>query len=395
MSNSYDVAVIGGGAIGTAVAFHLTRLGAGRVALFERQQIAGGTTAQSSGLLRAHYSVPANMALAKASLEMFEGFQALIGDEEASAGFIRCGYMIVAPEGDSSQAVRGAITHQAGIGIEARLIDKAEALDLHPWLNLDDIDAIGYEPGAGFADPYLTASWFARAAKRAGADIRQGVAVEGLLMNGNRVTGLKTSEGDVQAGAVVAAMNVWSHDLVRWTGVELPMSITRHDVLAFEVDEPYTPRLPILKDLASPSLLYTRSTSGSQILVGTGDEGVETDSPETVDADISLDWIVEQGAALAHRMPKFEEARFVTSWSGLYDTTPDWNPVLGPLPGIEGLTAAFGLSGHGFKLSPMIGRLLAQATLGLPTDQKLEPYRFTRFAEGQPLRGTYGAGAVS
>lgn len=395
MSQSYDVAVIGGGAIGTAVAFHLTRLGAGRVALFERQQIAGGTTAQSSGLLRAHYSVPANMALAKASLEMFEGFQALIGDEEASAGFIRCGYMIVAPEGDSSKAVRGAITHQTGIGIEARLIDRQEALELHPWLNLDDIDAIGYEPGAGFADPYLAASWFARAAKRAGADIRQGVTVEGLLMDGNRVTGLKTSEGDVQAGAVVAAMNVWSHDLARWSGVELPMSITRHDVLAFEVDEPYTPRFPILKDLASPGLLYTRSTSGSQILVGTGDEGVETDSPETVDADIPLDWIVEQGAALAHRMPKFAEARFVTSWSGLYDTTPDWNPVLGPLPGIEGLTVAFGLSGHGFKLSPMIGRLLAQAALGLPTDQPLEPYRFTRFAEGQPLRGTYGAGAVS
>ena len=395
MSKSYDVAVIGGGAIGTAVAFHLTRLGAGRVALFERQQIATGTTAQSSGLLRAHYSVPANMALAKASLEMFEGFGEMIGDEEASAGFIRCGYMIVAPEGESSQAVRGAIAHQAGIGIEARLIDKAEALELHPWLNLDDIDAIGYEPGAGFADPYLTASWFARAAKRAGADIRQGVSVEGLLMDGNRVTGLKTSEGDVQAGAVVAAMNVWSHDLTRWTGVTLPMSITRHDVLAFEVDEPYTPRFPILKDLAAPSLLYTRSTSGSQILVGTGDEGVETDSPETVDADIPLDWIVEQGEALAHRMPKFEEARFVTSWSGLYDTTPDWNPVLGPLPGIEGLNVAFGLSGHGFKLSPMIGRLLAQAALGLPADQPLQPYRFTRFAEGQPLRGTYGAGAVS
>ena len=143
MSKSYDVAVIGGGAIGTAVAFHLTRLGAGRVALFERQQIAGGTTAQSSGLLRAHYSVPANMALAKASLEMFEGFGEMIGDEEASAGFIRCGYMIVAPEGDSSQAVRGAIAHQAGIGIEARLIDKAEARELHPWLNLDDSDAIG------------------------------------------------------------------------------------------------------------------------------------------------------------------------------------------------------------------------------------------------------------
>ncbi|MCW5729466.1 MAG: FAD-binding oxidoreductase [Alphaproteobacteria bacterium] len=395
MSEACDVAVIGGGAIGTAIAFHLTRLGAGRVTLFEREQIAGGTTAQSSGLLRAHYSVPENMAMARASLAMFEDFAGLIEDGEASAGLVRCGYLIVAPPGERSRAVREAIGRQRALGIEASLVDAAAARALHPWLYLDDVDAIGYEPGAGFADPNLVASWFARGARRRGARIRPGVAVTGLLRSGSRVCGLRTAEGDVGAGVVIAAMNVWSGALARWAGVELPMTITRHDLASFETGEPYTTRFPMVKDLASAGLIYTRSTSGSQILVGTGDEGIEVSAPEGYDADISLDWIAEQGAALAHRMPKFAEGRFVTSWSGLYDTTPDWNPVLGPVPGLDGLLVAFGLSGHGFKLSPMIGRLLAQAALGLPTDLPLAPYRFSRFAENAPLRGSYGAGAVS
>lgn len=395
MSEACDVAVIGGGAIGTAIAFHLTRLGAGRVILFEREQIAAGTTAQSSGLLRAHYSVPENMALAQASLAMFDDFAALLEDEEASAGLIRCGYLIVAPPGERSRAVREAIARQRALGIEADLVDTAAARELHPWLFLEDVDAIGHEPNAGFADPHLTASWFARGARRRGAEIRLGQSVTGLLRAGGRVVGLRTTAGDIAAGVTIAAMNVWSGALARWAGFDLPMTITRHDLASFEADEPYTARFPIVKDLASAGLIYTRSTSGSQILVGTGDEGVEVAAPEGFDADIPLDWIAEQGMALAHRMPKFAAGRFVTSWSGLYDTTPDWNPVLGPVPGIDGLLVAFGFSGHGFKLSPMVGRLLAQAALGRQPDLPLAPYRFARFAENAPLRGSYGAGAVS
>ena len=94
-------------------------------------------------------------------------------------------------------------------------------------------------------------------------------------------------------------------------------------------------------------------------------------------------------------MPAFGEGRLVRSWSGLYDTTPDRNPVLGAVPGIGGLQVAFGFSGHGFKLSPMIGRMLAQSMLGLAPDLPIEPYRITRFAEGAPLQGAYGTGAVS
>jgi glycine/D-amino acid oxidase-like deaminating enzyme len=91
----------------------------------------------------------------------------------------------------------------------------------------------------------------------------------------------------------------------------------------------------------------------------------------------------------------FAEAGLASSWTGLYDVTPDWNPVLGALPGVDGLTVAYGFSGHGFKLAPAVGRLLAGHALGTPETGLLHPYRFARFAEGRPLRGLYGAGAVS
>ena len=97
----------------------------------------------------------------------------------------------------------------------------------------------------------------------------------------------------------------------------------------------------------------------------------------------------------AHRLPAFAQGQFVRSWSGLYDTTPDWNPVLGTVPGVDGLQVAFGFSGHGFKLSPMLGRMLAQSMLGQAPDIALEPYCITRFADGRLLSGAYGIGAVS
>lgn len=108
-----------------------------------------------------------------------------------------------------------------------------------------------------------------------------------------------------------------------------------------------------------------------------------------------VDTIVNEATQAAARLPAFAQGRLVRSWSGLYDTTPDWNPVLGGVPGITGLQVAFGFSGHGFKLSPMIGRMLAQSMLGMVPDLPIEPYRITRYAEHQPLVGAYGTGAVS
>jgi sarcosine oxidase, subunit beta len=394
MAETFDAVVIGGGAVGTSALFHLTDLGCTRALLLDRGEIAGGTTARSSGCLRTHYSVPINVEVARASLSMFGRFAEMLDDPSAGCGMVRSGYLIMAPPGAASAALRASIAAQQAVGIEARLLDRAEALERHPWLALDDIETIGFEAEAGFADPYLTATSFARAARRRGAAVRARTPVTGLVRDGDRAIGVQTASGPVHAGVVLSATNVWSREVLRWAGLDIPLEITAHQVFTLATDRPYGPELPLLKDLASPAKLYMRA-SGGHLLVGGGHEGMLTDDPDLPDLAADTDALLEEAAQAAARLPAFAEGRLVRSWTGLYDTTPDWNPVLGPAPGAPGLHLAFGFPGHGFKLSPMIGRMLAQSMLGLPTDIPIHPYRLTRFAQGEPLTGAYGAGAVS
>ncbi|MEP7183675.1 MAG: FAD-binding oxidoreductase [Betaproteobacteria bacterium] len=392
---TFDFVIVGGGVTGASIACHLARFGAASVLLLERGQLGGGTTAQSSCVLRTHYSVPENVALAKAALAVFNDFPTYLEDPEADCGFNRCGLMIVAPPTERLTAMRETLAVERRLGVDAREIGVDDAKRIHPLLNFDDIAAIGWEPDAGYADAYLTLSAFVRAARRRGATIRENVAVTGLVRGGNRVTGVNTASGPVAAGTVICAQNIWSGEVGAWTGIELPLTLSRHAVFTLEGETPYTRRLPVVKDLASAGKLYFRGYGGGQVLVGEGNDGETIATPDTEQADVPLDYIVDVGEQLGHRVPSFADAGLVDSWTGVYDVTPDWNPVLGALPGIDGLLVAYGFSGHGFKLSPIVGRLIAQAALGIPTDAPLAPYSLERFRGGRLLTGRYGTGAVS
>lgn len=393
---TFEAVVVGGGVIGTSIACHLAMLGAGRVVLLERGTLGAGTTAQSSCILRTHYSVREDAELAHASLGIFARLPEYLDDAEAASGYNRCGLMVVAPEGPRAEALAQTLAVERSLGIDARDLSLAEARERHPLVMLDDIAHVGYEPDAGYADAHLTLSAFAKAARRRGVAIRENTTATGLLRASNgRVIGVRTSSGDLHAGRVVCALNIWTGALARWTGIDLPLALSRHAVFTLDGPTPYTRDLPVLKDLASAAKLYLRSYATRQLLVGDGNEGETIEAPDTEQADVPLDHIVELGEQVAHRLPAFADAGLAASWTGVYDVTPDWNPVLGPLPGIEGLDVAYGFSGHGFKLSPIVGRLMAQQALGLPTDLPLAPYALERFATGKLLTGRYGVGAVS
>ena len=392
----FDIVVIGGGVIGVSIAYHLARFGCRRVLLLERGQLGGGTTAQSSCILRTHYTVPENVALAKAAIAIFNDFPAYLADAEAESGYNRCGLMLVAGDGPRAAALRETLAVERGLGVDAREIAADEARRIHPLVQFDDIAAIGWEPEAGYADAYLTLSAFARAARRLGATLREGVAVNGLSRNpGGRVIGVETSGGAIGAALVISAQNIWSQEVAAWTGIALPLTLSRHAVFTLEAPAPYTRELPVLKDLKSPGKLYMRSYGGRQLLVGDGNDGEGIATPDTEQADVPLDYVAEIGEQVAHRMPVFATAGLASSWTGVYDVTPDWNPVLGALPGVDGLHVAYGFSGHGFKLSPIVGRIIAQGALGLVPDFALEPYSLARFSGGRLLQGRYGTGAVS
>lgn len=393
--DSYDAIVIGAGVIGSSVAWHLAHFGARKVLVLDRTQIGAGTTSQSSGILRTHYSVIENVEMAKASWKVFTDFANYLGDDEASCGLVKCGYLICAPEGPKLEPLRAALAGQQDKGVEVRLLGREEAKSLLPIAHFDDAALIGYEPEAGFADAYLVATSFARSARRMGVKIMEGVNVERLLTDNGKVVGVETSQGTFRSDTVISTQNIWARDIERWTGIASPVAAERHAVLALEGPEAYSYRMPVFKDLGSPGMLYCRSYGGNQMLVSEGTVGETLPAPDNEQGDISLDYIVEVGAQVAERFPSYETAGLASSWTGVYDVTPDWNPVLGRLPEVQGLVVGYGFSGHGFKLSPAVGRVLAQEALGLRTDVPLAPYALERFRSGHLLTGKYGLGAVS
>jgi glycine/D-amino acid oxidase-like deaminating enzyme len=308
---------------------------------------------------------------------------------------VKCGYLIAAPDGPKLQPLRDALAAQRALGIEVQLLDAVQAHARLPIARFDDAALIGFEPEAGFADAYLVATAFARAARRRGVKIVEGVEVHGLRLQQGRVAGVDTAQGHFEAPVVISVQNIWAGELRRWTGIELPLVAERHRVIALEGPEPYRYTMPVFKDLASPGMLYCRSYGGRQMLLSEGIAGEVLAAPDNEPGEVSMDQVASLGSQVAECFPSFETAGLASSWTGVYDVTPDWNPVLGRVEDVPGLLIGCGFSGHGFKLSPAVGRVLAQEALGLPTDVPLAPYALERFRRGRWLVGRYGAGAVA
>ncbi|MDE0002487.1 MAG: FAD-binding oxidoreductase [Rhodospirillaceae bacterium] len=394
MHESFDVVVVGGGLVGASTAFHLAALSKLKVALVERGQICSGGTASSCAIVRTHYSVPSNVELTVQSLKIFDEFPTYLDDPEADSGFVRSGYLILADEGTMSEKLIGNMRMQ-GEFTDTHAVSHREALELHPLLDLSGIDAVGHEPRSGYADPYLTTSGFERAARRRGVTIMTDRQVERLCTDGMRVTGVETNLGVIHAGFVVCAIGPWTRMLTDPLGIETHLEVSRHTVLTLRSDDTYGRLLPVIKDLSTENKMYFRPSTGGVVLVGTGDYGDPIVDPDTMSEALDDDFVLLQGGQIARRMPSFADAALVDSWVGAYDITPDWNPVLGAPEGWEQLALAYGFSGHGFKLAPAVGKVLAQTVLGEAPDVDIAAYHHGRFQEGSLLTGTYGIGSIS
>ena len=394
MQKQYEVVVIGGGAVGVSTLFYLAELGCTNTLLLDRGAVASGGTGKSCAIVRTHYSILSNTELAAQSLAVFRDPATALDDPEADCGFVNSGYLILAGEGDTANHLVGNLALQRRHGAKTEEISEAEALRLHPLLHLADVAAIGYEPESGYADPRLTAMSFARAATKRGATIRTNTPVTEIVVADGRVEGVRTADGEVNADVVVAAAGPWTRDLTDALGIDVRFQNYRHTVLTLRTTEPYRRDLPIVKDLTVQNKMYFRPESET-VLVGTGDYGAPVADPDDMDVQPDEDLVVLQARQIARRMPSFEDASIVGSWFGPYDITPDWNPVIDAAPDVDGLYLAFGFSGHGFKLAPAVGKMLAQRILGLVPDIDIDGYRLARFAEGGELVGVYGAGSIS
>ncbi len=390
MSQNADIIIIGGGVIGCSTAYNLARLGAGRVALLERGDICSGGTAKSCAIVRTHYSIETNLNHAVESLKIFRDFDQIIGGD---AGWQRTGYLILGPEAHRAPML-AVFARQNARGIDTRVLSPAEAAEMHPLLNFSDAEVIGYDSQAGYADPYLTTTSYANRAKELGVAVHTGATVTGLRAAGGLTT-VATSRGDFTAPHVVLAAGPWTNRLAADLGLSFPYEISRHKVITLKIARPYEKTWPIVKDLTTPDKIYFRPDSGGVVLIGTGDHGDPIDDADTLTDAIDEAHLERIGNLIAHRMPPFADAQYVAGWTGPYDIAADWNPIVGAVPGYDGLYVAVGFSGHGFKLAPTIGEALAQTILGQEVRVPITDYGLDRFAAGHALHGAYGIGSIS
>jgi glycine/D-amino acid oxidase-like deaminating enzyme len=385
-----DIVIIGGGLYGSSIAYNLANNGAKNVVILERRAICSGGTAKSCAIVRTHYSVKANLVHAVESLNIFANFDDTVGGD---CGWQQTGYIILGPE-EHREPMLAVFHAQNKYGVDTELLSADQAREIHPLLYLDDADVIGYDSLTGYCDPHLTTTAYAQRAKELGVSIYTDTVVTGLKLNGS-LKSVETPDGNFEAPVVILAAGPWTNAIAQTIGIEFPYEVSRHKVVTLKINRTYQADWPIVKDLTTPDKIYFRPETGGVVLVGTGDHGDPVEDADTLTDQVDIEHISRIDVLISHRMPAFETAVCTAGWTGPYDITPDWNPLVGPVPGFEDLYVAVGFSGHGFKLAPTIAESLAQTVLGLEPRLPIDVYDMSRFSQGKALYGAYGIGSIS
>jgi len=391
MTEQADIIIIGGGVMGASIAYHLARQGSSKIVLLERQGIGNGTTGRSGAIVRQHYSNEFTVRMAKESLAVFQQFDDRVGGD---CGFVTTG-MVVMTGAEGVDALRANVLIQQEQGVNTRLISADEIDEAASGYSSAGVALACYEPDTGVADPMATTYCFAQRARDHGAIIREGVTVTRILTIGERATGVQTSQGDIQAPTVVLAANVWSVALAQPLGITLPITATRHPMLALRRPNDFGGRQGLHAvglDLARQ--IYLRPDFGGITLIGSAENVFIPSDPDNYPQSLSEAEIAHYRTLGGGTIPALARAVPRGTWAGIYDDTPDFHPILDRLSACEGLYCAAGFSGHGFKLSPVIGAWMAQLILTGNKPDDMKHFAFDRFAQGKEIRPRYSSGVL-
>ena len=387
MTQTADVIIIGGGVMGTSIAFHLARRKAGKVLLLEKSHLSAGSSGKSGANIRQHYSHPLLAGMAQSGLRMFERFSDIVGGPPV---FTRSGLVVVAPA-DQLEGLAANVTMQQGLGVKTSLVSPEELRSIDPQATLEDDEVAAFESEAGYCEALQVVSSFATAAARLGAEIHEGVAVTGIDLDGNQVTGVSTSRGFISSRNVVMAAGPWSASVAQSAGVSMPVQPCRTQVALVRRPCDFGGTHPSYADLVHQT--YFRSIPGDITHLGNLDSREERAvvDPDDYSEVADQEFVTELRAKLNRRYPSLKRGVGRGGFSALYSVTLDWNPIIDCLPGIEGAFCAAGFSGHGFKLSPAVGQLIAEMVMdGSARTFDIHPLRATRFAEGDLFQTARG-----
>jgi sarcosine oxidase subunit beta len=364
-----EVVVIGGGIIGSSIAFHLGKMGMTDVVVVEREKFIGsGATSKCAGGIRAQFSSDINIRMSLLSENLLENFNEETGEEGI---FDQCGYLFLITTPEEEETFRKNMELQVANGVPVVWLTPEEIRDLAPKVRLDDVLGGTFCDKDGIGDPHVFTHGYANAAKRLGATIELETEVTDIKIKGGTVKGVVTSKGDIDCAIVVNAAGPHAAEIGTMAGVELPIKPVKRQIATTSPLSWLPDNFPMVVDVSSG--LYCHRESGG-LLMGWADP----DTPGGFDESLDPDYTDEIIMRAIDRIPILEEAGIATSWAGLYAVTPDHRAILGEIPGIAGFIVAGGFSGHGFMHGPAVGMVIAEFITTGKTSIDISPLSFER-----------------
>jgi len=372
MIKKADLVIIGGGVVGCSIAYNLAKLGAKNIILLEKNTLASGSTGRCGAGIRQQFGTKMNCILARESIKIFENLsQELEYDIELNQG----GYLILAYTEKEVNQFKKNVALEQSLNIKARFITVEEAKEIVPPLNTEGILAATFCPTDGHANPFKTNFAYAEAAERLGVKIYTFTEVKEIETENHKIVAVNTDKGKLLTPMVVNAAGGYSGIIGKMVGVDIPVYSQRHQIL---ITEPIDPLFrPMLMSFSRN--FYGQQTPHGSIIMGFGDPN------ERKDGDIGSSWQFAQEMAqkMTAVLPLLKEVSMVRQWAGLYNMSPDAQPILGEHPQIEGFYMALGFSGHGFMLAPITSKLIAELILKRKTSLPIDKLDIGRFERGE------------
>ncbi len=368
-----EVVIIGAGIMGCSIAYHLAERGVRDVVVLERDQIGRGATADAAGGIRLQFSTETNIRLSQISLEYWEQFEERFG---VDINLRQQGYLFLLTSQDDVPVFQHNLELQQSLGVPVRWVSPEDIRELNPSVLVDDVIGGTFCPRDGWADTSTSTMGFAQAARRAGVRIFEESPVSGIVVEGGRVTGVQTGNATIATPLVICCAGPQTNAVSRLAGLDLPIHPYRRMSFITEPFDLIPSTVPMTIEFAR-SLYFHPESHG--FLFGMSNK----DEPSSENKVVDDDWMVATVEALIERAPIFEQAEILRGWAGFYEVTPDDNPLVGPVPDLDGFLVAAGFSGHGFMQGPAIGRVVAEIVVdGAASTIDVSAFRPSRFREG-------------
>ncbi|MEV8181499.1 FAD-binding oxidoreductase [Specibacter sp. NPDC078692] len=370
-----DVVIVGGGIMGTSIAFHLAEAGVRNIVLVERAELGTGSSAKPLGGVRATFSDPANIILGQRSLRSFEDFNYRF---KTDIGLRKVGYLFLCrSEAEMLDCERS--THiQNGLGSNSRMIAPTEAVEINPFLRKEALVGASFSPDDGFAEPEKVVQAYAEAAVALGVRILEHTEVMDVASADGCIRSVTTNRGTIQTNAVICCAGAWSQRIGEMVDVHLPVTPVRRQIgMTPQLSTPM-PTVPFTLDLSTT--MYFHNYANGMLL------GISNSNQEPgFSRDFSHEWLPEFNAAARICAPALVEPELAQGWAGLYENTPDHNALIGASKTVEGFYYATGFSGHGFLQGPAVGELIRDLYLSRESFLDHSSFSADRFTEATKL----------